>query len=78
MQEQGRNRHVEAKPPRPLSIVKAGEKGHGLNSRLASMGILPNVEMTVLTSGRPGPFVVSVRDSRMVLGRGMAEKIMVL
>jgi Fe2+ transport system protein FeoA len=77
---------MEAKLPRPLSIVRAGEKvkvvainaGHGLNSRLASLGILPNVEMTVLSSGHLGPFVVSVKDSRMVLGRGMADKIMVL
>jgi ferrous iron transport protein A len=77
---------MEGKPLRPLSVVKAGEKvkvatiraGHGLNSRLASMGILPNMEITVISNGHPGPFVVAVKNSKMVMGRGMADKIMVL
>jgi len=77
---------MENKQLRPLSTVKAGETvkltsinaGQGLNSRLASMGLLPNVEITVVRSGHPGPFVISVRDSRMMLGRGVADKIMVL
>ncbi|MHC4620661.1 MAG: FeoA family protein [Planctomycetota bacterium] len=77
---------MEGKPLRPLSEIKTGEKvkvatisaGHGLNSRLASMGILPNVELTVLSNAHPGPFVITVKDTRMVLGRGMADKIMVI
>jgi len=77
---------MDQKQPRPLSMVKAGETvklasinaGRGLNSRLASMGLLPDVEITVVSSGHPGPFVISVKDSKMMLGRGMAHKIMVL
>ena len=69
----------------PLSTVQAGqtvrlvsvEAGRGLNSRLASMGLIPNVKIEVVSNGHPGPFVVNVRGSRMVLGRGMAHKIMV-
>jgi Fe2+ transport system protein FeoA len=68
-----------------LSTIKSGktvklagvEAGRGLNSRLAAMGLLPNVEITVISNGHPGPFVVSVKGSRMMLGRGMADKIMV-
>jgi len=67
-------------------MVKAGEKvrlvsinaGRGLNTRLASMGLLPNVEITVVNNSHPGPFVISVKGSKMMLGRGMAHKIMVL
>ncbi len=70
----------------PLSMVKAGEKvrlvsvnaGQALNSRLASMGFVPDMEITVVSSGRPGPFIIDVMGSRMMLGRGMAHKIMVL
>ena len=77
---------MEQKQPRPLSTVQAGETvklvrtnaGRGLNSRLASMGLLPNVEITVVNNTHPGPFVISVKDSKMMLGRGMAHKIMVL
>ena len=77
---------MENKQVRPLSMVKAGETvklasikaGRGLNSRLASMGLVPNVEIKVVSNSRPGPFVISVKNSKMMLGRGMAHKIMVL
>ncbi len=70
---------------RPLSTVKDGEKvklaridaGRGLNSRLASMGLVPNVEITVVSNRQRGPFMISVKNSKMMLGRGMANKIMV-
>jgi len=71
---------------RPLSMVRAGETvklaginaGRGLNNRLASMGLVPDVEITVVNNTHPGPFVISVKDSRMMLGRGVAHKIMVM
>ncbi|MHC4666332.1 MAG: FeoA family protein [Planctomycetota bacterium] len=67
-------------------MVRAGETvkittvhaGQDLKSRLASMGLLPNVEITVVRNGHPGPFVISVKDSKMMLGRGIADKVMVL
>ena len=70
---------------RPLSTVKAGQKvkvasiaaGRGLNSRLASMGLVTNEIITVVSNNHPGPFVINVKDSKMMLGRGMAHKIMV-
>ena len=70
---------------KPLSVVQAGETvklarieaGRGLNSRLASMGLVPNVKITVVNNSHPGPFVISVKGSKMMLGRGMAHKIMV-
>ena len=71
---------------KPLSAVGDGETvklvrieaGRGLNSRLASMGLVPNVKITVVSSGRPGPFIIMVKGSKMMLGRGIAHKIMVL
>lgn len=76
---------MKDKQLRPLSMVKTGETvklarinaGQGLNSRLSSMGLVPNVEITVVKSGRPGPFVISIRNSKMMLGRGVTQKIMV-
>jgi len=77
---------MENRQMRPLSMVRAGETvklagieaGRGLNSQLASMGLVPNVEITVVRNRHHGPFVISVRDSKMMLGRGIARKIMVL
>lgn len=70
---------------RSLSVVKTGERarllrvdaGRGLNSRLASLGFVPDVEITVISNGHPGPFVVVVKDVKMALGRGVAHKILV-
>jgi ferrous iron transport protein A len=77
---------MEDKHLKPLSTVKAGQTvklvsinaGRGLNSRLVAMGLVPNVEITVVNNDHPGPFVISVRNSKMMLGRGIAHKIMVL
>ena len=85
LKEQVRIKKMETQQIKPLSAIRSGEKvrlasieaGRGLNSRLASMGLLPNVEITVVNNRHPGPFVISVKGSRMMLGRGMAHKIMV-
>lgn len=55
------------------SIDACGE----LRSRLAAMGMVPNVIMTVVRNGCGGPFVLNVKGSKIVLGRGMANKVMV-
>ncbi|RKY23927.1 MAG: ferrous iron transport protein A [Planctomycetota bacterium] len=73
------------KKPFPLSMVKPGETvkladinaGQGLKSQLTAMGLVPDVEITVINNSHPGPFVISVKDSKMMLGRGMAHKIVV-
>ena len=72
--------------PRPLSSVRAGQTvrlaridaGRGLHNRLASMGLVPNVQIRVVSNSHPGPFVINVKDSKVMLGRGMAHKIMVV
>jgi len=68
---------------RTLASVKAGQTvrlvrihaGHRLGARLAAMVMLPHAEITVIRNGHPGPCVVSVRDCKVALGRGMADKI---
>jgi Fe2+ transport system protein FeoA len=77
---------MEKTQRRPLSTVKTGETvklarieaGRGLKSRLASMGLIADVQITVANNGRRGPFVITVKGSRMMLGRGIAQKIMVV
>ena len=69
-----------------LSEIPAGQTvkfvnadaGRGLNSRLASMGLVPNVEIKVMNNSHPGPFVINVKNTRIALGRGMASKIRVI
>ncbi len=45
--------------------------------RLAEMGLTPGARFRILQKGRPGPFIVSVKESRLVLGRGMIHRIFV-
>ena len=66
-----------------LTTTKAGETvrlvridaGRGLNSRLAAMGLVAGTELRVVSNGHPGPFVLIVKDAKVVLGRGVAQKI---
>jgi Fe2+ transport system protein FeoA len=68
----------------PLTMVAQGERvrllkvhaGEALSSRLNAMGLTPGVELTVIQDSG-GPLLLGVRDSRLALGRGMAQKIFV-
>ena len=72
-------------PPICLSMVGCGREvrlvavraGRGLVQRLADMGLVPGVEIRVVSNSGAGPLVVLVKGSRLVLGRGMAHKILV-
>lgn len=68
-----------------LSEVKVGQTvmlvrvdaGHGLKHRLAAMGLLANTKIKVLRNEGRGQLIVSVKGSKVVLGRGMSEKMIV-
>jgi ferrous iron transport protein A len=62
------------KPGQTVRLVRI-DAGPRLMARLAAMGMLPHTEITVVRNSHPGPCVISVRDSKVVLGRGMADKI---
>ena len=51
--------------------------GRGLQRRLADMGLTPGVQIKVINSQMPGPVIIDIRGSRLVLGHGVAQKILV-
>ena len=53
------------------------EGGRAMRSKLYSMGLVPGVRLRILSGNGAGPVMVAVRDSRLAIGRGMAEKILV-
>ena len=69
----------------PLAMVSPGEvvrvvnvrAGWGLTRRLADMGLLPGVQIRVINNQLRGPLIIDLRGSRLVLGHGMAQKILV-
>jgi DtxR family Mn-dependent transcriptional regulator len=74
----------------PLTALRAGEagtvasiraghgRGWGFEKRLMDMGLTPGTRVTVVKSAPfHGPLEILVRGSRLALGRGMAERILV-
>jgi Fe2+ transport system protein FeoA len=51
--------------------------GHEFQHRMAEMGLLPGVRFRVISHARYGPIIISVKDTRLMLGRGMARRVMV-
>ena len=64
-----------AHPGRPLKVMGLNG-GKMLSSRLASLGIIPGSDVSVVCNSG-GPVIVEVKGSRLSLGQGMARKIMV-
>ncbi len=48
--------------------------GRGVRSKLYSMGLVPGVNLKILNRSGSGPVMIAVKDSRLAIGRGMAEK----
>lgn len=69
----------------PLAIVSIGQKvrldsirgGDHVIHRLTSLGFTPGAEINVLQNYGHGPLIVKIRGSRIAIGRGEAQKIIV-
>ena len=51
--------------------------GRGIRSKLYSMGLVPGTSLKVLNRNGRGPLMIAVKNSRLVIGQGMASKILV-
>lgn len=68
-----------------LAHLPAGQKatllslrgGFHLRSRLSSLGFTPGVEVLMTQNYHHGPLIVTVRGTRVALGRGEAMHILV-
>jgi len=69
----------------PLSHFVKGDKGivhhlnggRAINDRLLVMGFTKGAEISVMQNPGFGPVIVYVRDTRIALGRGEANKVIV-
>ncbi|MEZ0397202.1 MAG: FeoA family protein [Anaerolineales bacterium] len=72
-------------PLLPLAEIRPGERallrqfraGRAVENRLASLGFTPGAAVEVVQNFGRGPLIVSVRGTRVALGRGEAAKILV-
>ena len=51
--------------------------GSGLQRRLADMGFTQGVQIKIISSEPRGPMLIELRGSRLALGRGVAQHILV-
>jgi Fe2+ transport system protein FeoA len=59
------------------AFVEGFEAGRGLRRHLLAMGIVPGERIQIVRNDTSGPVVVSVKGTRLMLGRGMVNKILV-
>lgn len=70
----------------PLADLQSGETGtvlrftagRGLMCRCLALGFTPGTPVTVVQNSKNSPLIVLVRDTRVALGRGEAQKIQLL
>jgi len=69
----------------PLAIAAVGQEvelaaisgGRRLQHHLAEMGLMPGARFKIINRGHPGPFIILVKDTRLMLGRGMVHAVTV-
>ena len=67
---------MELKPGKK-AIIQRLEGGRAIRSRLAALGFTPGAALTVIRNSDYGPLLVSLRGSRIALGRKEADHILV-
>ncbi len=68
-------RLTEARPGQQVRISKV-DCGHALRAQLCAMGLRPGARVEVV-SVNDGPVILSIMGGRLMLGRGMANKVLV-
>ncbi len=53
------------------------EGGRGIRSKLFNLGLTPGIRIKIISKNGWGPIVLKVREGKIAIGRGMAEKILV-
>lgn len=56
-------------------IIRRIHSGRDMRARLAALGLMAGVRVRVVRAGRRNPTVIALQGARIVLGRGMAERI---
>ena len=67
---------VMAPKDHDLEVVRV-EGGRGFVFRLATMGLISGARVTLESGGKSGPVLISLGGTRLILGHGMAQRIMV-
>lgn len=64
-------------PANGRAVIRSFAGGHAVINRLASLGFTPGAMVNMTQNYGHGPIIVTVRGTRVALGRGEAGKIFV-
>ena len=72
-------------PALPLPLSNVGRTvrlhkvsgGGKIQAHLSAMGFVPGSQLELISSRQGGPYIVTLKDGRVVLGHGMAQHIWV-
>ena len=59
------------------AVIDSLQGGHTFRSRLAALGFTPGAEIKMVQNMGNGPMIVTLRDTRIALGRGEASKVLI-
>jgi len=70
---------------KPLSFLTNGEEGIikevrggiGIRGKLMGMGMVKGKTLRMVKNDARGPVIVALEETRLALGRGMAQKVLV-
>jgi len=79
------NQNINYNSPLTLQTAPAGvplqvtaiQAGHTAAARLASMGIFPGETLRIVQRENSGPILVEIKGTRIALGQGISEKVLV-
>jgi len=63
--------------PGEWGTIRRLEGGRAVLNRLVSLGVTPGARVNMAQNYGRGPLIITVRGTRLALGRGEAEKILV-
>jgi len=66
----------EVAPGRSVSLVSI-EGGRNMRAKLCHMGLVPGASFTVIKGHGGGPVILKVKETRLAIGQGMAQRMMV-
>jgi ferrous iron transport protein A len=67
----------EVAPGRSVSLVSI-EGGRNMRAKLCHMGLVPGASFTVIKGhDGGGPVILKVKETRLAIGQGMAQRMMV-
>jgi Fe2+ transport system protein FeoA len=59
------------------AVITLINGGRGAQYRLTELGLLPGERVTMLQNSGVGPVTISVKGSKLSIGHGLAQKIIV-